>query len=296
MTFPAQETGIGVRAAEFAVVRSLTGVGTDDDIVFDDEGWDSRVYVVDGGDAVFKFPRSPAVQRGYANEIAMLQLVEAEPLLVRTPRVRWVGPELAYFGYEGVHGHAPNLDDLTRHECRTLGHVIGTFAKTLHTLELAGVRVMTVEDEIADFQAKYDAAASTIAERFTRDERATLDEFYAVAMPEEMRRLGGDLVLCHGDLGPWNVMLAADGSTGVIDFGDVCRCDPSKDLVGMYEPVALDAALEAYGYSELLHRKVAVRAKALPAMDLIFYAGKEDEERLTTCIDRIRAFLAPGTR
>lgn len=151
-----------------------------------------------------------------------------------------------------------------------------------------------------DHGRKYDAAASTVEERFTRNERARLDEFYAVTMLEKMRRLGGDLVLCHGDLGPWNVLLAADGSVGVIDFGDVCQCDPSKDLLGLVqpgvEPDALDAALTAYGDNPTLRQKIAVRAQALPAMDLIFFAGKGDEERLAICVDRIRTFLAPGTR
>lgn len=300
MTFPAQETSIGVRAAELAVVRSLTGVGTDDSMAFDDEGWDSRVYVVNDGEFVFKFPRSTEVQHGYANEIAMLRLVEQQDLEVRIPKIRWVGPDDSYFGYEGIRGHAPNFDELTPVARHDLGRAIGTFAKSLHSLELPSARVLTVDDEIAGFQAQYAAAAHVVDARFTREERATLDHFYAEAMPNEMRALGGELVLCHGDLGPWNVMLADDGSIGVIDFGDVCLCDPSKDLVGLVqpgvEPIALDAALDAYGEDATRRRKIAVRAKALPAMDLIFYAGKGDEERLTICVDRIRALLAPGTR
>lgn len=291
MTFPVQETSVGVRAAEIAVVRRLTGVEDARSIVFDDEGWDSRVYVVDGGEFVFKFPRSPDVQRRYANEIAMLRLVGQQDLDVRVPKVRWVGPDDAYLGYEGIRGRAPNFDELTRGTRIDLGRAIGAFAKALHSLDLPNVRVMTVEDEIADFQAKYAAAAEVVDARFTREERATLDEFYAELMPNEMRRLGGELVLCHGDLGPWNVMLADDGSIGVIDFGDVCRCDPSTDLVGMYEPVALDAALDAYGDDATLRPKIAVRAKALPAMDLVFFAGKHDETRLAICIDHIRRLL-----
>ena len=161
----------------------------------------------------------------------------------------------------------------------------------MHELDLPDVRVMDVEAEIADLRTKWAGAAPIVASRFTVAERSRLDAFYAEAMPTEMRRLGGDPVLCHGDLGPWNILVDKDGTIGVIDFGDVCRCDRSKDLVGMYEPVALDAALAAYGDRPGLRDKIAVRARALPAMDVIFFAGKDDDERLATCVDRIRELL-----
>ncbi len=284
--------------AEIGVVQSL--VGADRVITFDGEGWDSRVYLVDDGTIVFKFPRSPAVRAAYRNEIAVLQRVESLGLPLWTPRVRWVGPDDAYFGYEGMHGTAADLSREAAAGRRSIGRAIGGFARALHALAVPGLRTVGIEDEIRDFQRQWAEAGPVAAARFTPAERSRLDAFYAAVMPAEMRRLGGDLVLSHGDLGPWNIVVDRDrdrdiddgeGTIGVIDFGDVCRCDRAKDLVGMYEPVALDAALEAYGDSGdagTLRERIAVRARALPAMDLVFFAGKHDEIRLERCLERIR--------
>jgi hypothetical protein len=84
------------------------------------------------------------------------------------------------------------------------------------------------------------------------------------------------------------VLVDDAGRVGVIDFGDAVRCDRSKDLFGLYERVTLDAAIEAYGDRPGLREKIAVRAAALPAMDLVFFAGKRDAKRLAICIARIR--------
>ena len=102
---PAGET----EAGEIALVCSLVGDTAASDVVFDDEGWDSRVYVVDRGAVAFKFPRTPAVQRGYRDEVAMLRLAESCSLPLPTPRVRWMGPDLSYFGYEGLPGAAADF-------------------------------------------------------------------------------------------------------------------------------------------------------------------------------------------
>ena len=276
---------------EIEVVRLVLGATGISEVALDDEGWDSRVYVVDGGVAVFKFPRTPAVQRAYRTEVAMLRLAASCELPLSTPRVRWVGPGLSYFGYEGLGGEAANLDAMAPARRGELGTAIGSFARALHALDLPAVRTIDVEAEIADFQSNWAGAAPIVATRVTPAERSRLDAFYGETMPYEMRRLGGDPVLCHGDLGPWNIVVDDHGTVGVIDFGDVCRRDRSTDLVGMYEPVALDAALAAYGDRAGLRDKIAVRARALPAMDVIFFAGKHDDVRLDVCIDRIRDLL-----
>ncbi len=276
--------------AEVAVVQGL--VGGERVITFDGEGWDSRVYLVDDGEFVFKFPRSEAVRVAYRNEIAVLQRVESMHLPLWTPRVRWVGPGDTYFGYAGMPGTAADLTHETHARRVAISRAIGGFARRLHALDLPGVRSVDVESEIRDFQRQWTDAGPVVAERFTPIERSRLDQFFADVMPAEMRRLGSELVLCHGDLGPWNIVVDEDGAIGVIDFGDVCRCDRSKDLVGMYEPGALDAALDAYDYAgdpATLRDRIAVRARALPAMDIVFFAGKHDEVRLERCIERTRA-------
>ena len=288
------ETAIQVRRRETALIRSLEAVDADDEIRFEDEGWDSRVYLVNGGEAVFKFPRSAEIQVGYAREIAVLRMVESRDLAVRTPKVRWVGPGHSYFGYLGIPGRTlENVGLLPPEERGQIGRMLGRAARELHTLEIPGMRVMSIDDEIAYFQQKYLLAAPVVGQHFSARQRLALDEFYSEFMPAEMTRLGGEPRLCHGDLGPWDVVVGTDASVGIIiDFGDVCQCDRSKDLIGLFDPVMLDAALGAYGDSERLREKIAVRAKALPAMDLVFFDGKRDAHGLILCVGRIRSAFA----
>jgi hypothetical protein len=167
----------------------------------------------------------------------------------------------------------------------------------LHGLDLPDLPVVTLEEEIGDLHTKFATVAPILDRHFGGAERARLDVLFGQAVPDGLRRLGTDVVACHGDLGPWNVILAVDGRVGVIDFGDVVRTDRSKDLGGLDDPVTLDRALAAYGRDDpALREKIAWRAAAALLMDLIFFAGKQDDARLAVCLDRVRraAHMTPG--
>ena len=43
---------------ELEIVLRLTGVGDESRVQINEIGWTSRVYVIDGGKIVFKFPRN----------------------------------------------------------------------------------------------------------------------------------------------------------------------------------------------------------------------------------------------
>ena len=245
------------------------------------------MYLVDGGASVFTFPRSPEVHDHCATEIAFLRALEPLDLPVWTPRVRWTGPDLAYFGYEGLPGSAPTAAA----DAARIGDAVGTFARALHTHAPTSLPVVTVDDEIERLQAQWDAAAPIVAARFDAGEHARLDAYYRDVLPAELQRLGGDPRPCHGDLGPWNLVLADDGRIGVIDFGDIAIVDRSQDLCGLDHPVALDAALEAYGDAPGLREKAAFRATAVLVMDLLFFAGKQDPDRLGICVERVRRLV-----
>jgi Predicted aminoglycoside phosphotransferase len=289
----AHETPAEVRDREEALVRSLLRLGAGDAVVFDDEGWDSRVYLVNGGEAVFKFPRSAKVRAQYVQEVAVLRLLEDAHDAVSTPRVRWESPSLEYIGLEGIVGDQLGhvIDELSESDKREIGGSLGRFVRHLHTLTLPNARVVTVEDEIEEFQRDYRIAVLTIDDHFTRGERRVLDDFFRATLPEAMRRLGSEPRLCHGDLGLYNIVVDGSGRPGVIDFGDLGVFDRSKDFIGLDDGILLHATVEAYGADETLGDRIAIRSVALPVLDLPFHIANHDEDGIAGCLNRIRSSL-----
>jgi len=61
---------------EQAVVCQALGLGDHVDVEYEDDGWDSRVYLVNRGEAVFKFPRSPQAKLQYRREVRVLDALQ----------------------------------------------------------------------------------------------------------------------------------------------------------------------------------------------------------------------------
>jgi aminoglycoside phosphotransferase (APT) family kinase protein len=262
----------------------------DSSITYVDEGWDSRVYVVNRGEVVFKFPRSRAVIAQYSHEIAIMRVLEELPITVQTPLVRWVHPDLEYFGYVGVVGQplSSAIEQLTPTAKTEIGLSVGRFLRVLHATELAGVPTIALEDEVTNYVDGCRRLAPTLRASFDDEEMGVIEAFFVERVPGELRRLGGELVLTHADLGPWNLIAAADGTVGVIDFGDVCRSDPSRDFAGFGDDTIVNAALDGYGADERLRDKAALRIEAFPVIDLPFYLGKHDQAGVDRYVDQIR--------
>jgi aminoglycoside phosphotransferase (APT) family kinase protein len=288
-----QQTPAEVVERERQLVRKLIGLSDSDHVVLNDRGWTSRVYIVNDGQYVVKFPRGEVVRREYASEIAVLNLLAQIESPVRVPVLRWLHPDNAYLGYEGIVGDefAPMVALTDAETRRAVGYAVGSFLKQLHGLALEGARVMTIEDEIDEFQSKYDLASPVVTRDFTEDEQARLATLIEEEMPKELLRLGEDRALCHGDLGLWNMILQYDRQVGIIDFGDVGYYDHSKDFMGLGDPDLLEAALVAYGESKYLRRKIAVRQKILYILDLPFFIGKDDGVGIRKTVAKIKAIL-----
>lgn len=267
-----------------------------DDIAYTDEGWDSRVYIVNGGEAVFKFPRSPQVKAQYRHEIAALRMLEGIHSLVRTPRVRWEAPDLGYFGYDGIVGEqiSRRIGDFDTVTKTKIGDSLGCFLRLLHAVDLTDAPTMTIEAEIADYDKKYRLATPALTAEFSETEMRTIEEFFQQQLPLDMRRLGGDLRLGHGDLGPWNIIVTPDREVGVIDFGDVGYHDASKDFSGFGNDTILNAAFDSYGADSLLREKAHLRIKAFPILDLPFYLVKHDPAGVRASLDLARKVFIQG--
>ena len=175
-------------------------------------------------------------------------------------------------------------------EQRRIGRDLGTFLATLHATDPNDFDVVSVDDEISQVTRKFDGSRDAIESEFTRSEWNRLVEFFSTRLPETMRALGSEPRVCHGDLGPYNLILGDAGRVGVIDFGDVGVFDESKDFMGL-EATMLEAALDAYGGSDALRAKVEIRRLALPILDLPFYLGTGDAVGVAGCIERLRSSL-----
>jgi Ser/Thr protein kinase RdoA (MazF antagonist) len=284
--------------AERDLVRRMPGVGPTARITDVDSGWTSRVYLVDDGRYVVKFPRTQTIRAEYAREVAVLQRLAAHegdlPPDVVLPRVTDVGEDHAYLAYEGVVGLP--LDDprvrLDPAAQARVGAALGLFLRVLHALDLPAMPILTVEDEIAQFQGKHAETRDLLAQVLTATEVEGVEMLVHETLPRALRDLGDDPALCHGDLGPWNLVLTPDGRVGVIDFGDVGCWDRSKDLMGLPDGV-LEAALAAYGErGETFRAKVEHRRTVLALLDLPYFAGTGNATGVAGTVARIRAAVA----
>lgn len=289
-----QQTPAHIVEHERRLVHALTGVSDVRRITFNDSGWTSRVYLVNDGQYVLKFPRGAEVKQEYSREIAVLKLLERIDSPVQIPKLLWSHPDNDYLGYEGIVGREFAQVFASTDAARRIaaGRAIGGFLKQLHALKLDGAPVTTVREEIGEFQEKYAWSLSVISRDFTPAEQIKLEAMIQAELPRDLLHFGEERALCHGDLGLWNMVLRDDGQIGIIDFGDVGFYDRSKDFMGLREPDLLDAALDAYGDSETLRWKIALRQKILHILDLPFFIGKEDEDGLRKTVGAIKAAIA----
>ncbi len=293
MEMHSQETPQAVIDQECSIIAVELSLSEHDAILFDDEGWDNRVYIVNGGETVYKFPRSPHVMQGYSIEIAALRMLEDIDNEVVTQRFKALDPENRYFSYKGIVGTQLSelLGSLDPEDKKRIGNTVGSFLKELHALDLCGAPVVTTDDEVKEYQSKYRLALPIIESSFSADEQSRIARFFLDLMPAEMERLGNELRSCHGDLESYNIVIGSDGTIGIIDFGNIGYYDQSKDFIDFGDDVVLQAALEAYGDSPLLRAKAAVRIMALPAIDLVYYMSKKDNQGIMLTIERLRALL-----
>jgi aminoglycoside phosphotransferase (APT) family kinase protein len=217
------------------------------------EGWDNSVWVVDERWA-FRFPRRAIAIPGVEREIAVLpRLAGSLPLPIPVPR--FVGRPAdeypwPFFGGALLAGREVADAALSDSARRRLARPLATFLRTLHGTEIAAA---LPEDPMG---------RGDMAQRVPR----TLDRLAEVAQlglwraPTSIERLLGEArslpvpeptAVVHGDLHFRHVLVDDDAApSGVIDWGDVCRADPSIDLLLLWCLLPVEGRaefLDAYG-------------------------------------------------
>ena len=219
-------------------------------------GWDNTVYLVDEA-WVFRFPRREIAVAGIEREIAVLPRLTALPLAIPTPRFigtrnsRYPWP---FLGARYIAGR--ELSDVTLDDGRreAMGGALGRFLRSLH----APARLQSLAELLpADPMGRSDMRQRV--ER-TRERLEEIGRAGLWAIPESVAAVlnaARDLpsvpptVVAHGDLHVRHLLVNVDASpAGVIDWGDVCRADPSIDLSlywSLLSPAGREAMRHAYG-------------------------------------------------
>ena len=268
------------------VIKQLTGI-TADRIMFADDGFWSRGYVIDGGRIVFKFRKSPEVS--YKTEIKMLGFVNSLGLGINTQKVGWVSPDDTYLGIYGVMGQA--LDTLKSPDYASIGRQFADFFHKLHQAQPENAGQMTVEEEITAWQERYQKSHNELLEYFTEEEVQRLDRFFSDATAR-LRELGEKLVFSHGDLGDGNIFIDEAGKVGIIDFSEMLYLDEAADFMDVGSEELREQMLTAYEADDNLREKVRLRVLVRPLFVFGDYARRGDTVYVEELVERIRELLS----
>ena len=278
------------KSKELAIVKELTNVTDESRIVLNEIGWTSRVYIVDNGEIVFKFPKGKKWQEECEHELNVLKFINDFEFGVNLPLIKWVGEKDFYTGFYGVKGNSITteiVEKLSETQKRKVGTQIGLFLKKLHSIDYKGKSPIRESSEIEWFQKTFYKRKHILKEHFNEDELNTIEEL-VTSLPQKSTNLGTEQVFCHCDLGYNNILLSDNLEVGIIDFGDAGIFEKSYDFTGLEDDVILDAAIIEYGDNEILREKIAIRRPLLPLMEMLFLIDRKDEEGITISASKMR--------
>jgi aminoglycoside phosphotransferase (APT) family kinase protein len=249
-------------------------------------GWDRTAWLVDER-WVFGFPRRAVVVPGLVRELEWLpRLAPRLPRPIPVPRFV-AEPSDAFpwpfFGSDflpGVEAVQAPLDDATR---TAIGVELAEFLRVLHSPELAaelGADALPPDGN--------DRANMQVRVPYTRDRLQEVGELTPTAArvlddAAQLPPAPAPATLAHGDLHLRHPLVEAGRLSGVIDWIDVCRGDPSIDLMlfwSLVPPSGRDEFLRAYGAVDdaclLRARVIALMISAV----LVQYAHDQGDDAL----------------
>jgi aminoglycoside phosphotransferase (APT) family kinase protein len=219
------------------------------------EGWDNTVWLADERWA-FRFPRRTIVVPGIERELDVLPLLAPRlPLPVPDPVFRGrpaEGYPWPFAGGQFLPGREVADAEPTDPTRLALARPLGAFLRALHAVRLDGDGLPVDPMGRADIAIRVPRTMERLAEverlglwRPPPSVGRLLEAAHELPPPAEPR------TIAHGDLHFRHVLVGDDGApTGVIDWIDVCRADPSIDLSVLWSllpPPARAEALDVYG-------------------------------------------------
>lgn len=284
---------------EIEIVKRLAGVKDDSRISVNEIGWTSRVYIVDKGKIVFKFPRNKKFRQECRQEVAVLELLRKHSFHVATPILNWTTEDNAYFGFYGVEGKPLKdvIQTLSEEQKIDIGTQLGKFLKKLHGITDYGeIKSQTLLEQAEEYLEMYQKDRDLLKVFFNEAELTIIDDFFTHEVPKCMAG-SGELVFCHGDLDYNNTLVNDANQVGVIDFGDARLYDRSQDFRGMEDETLRGAMIKAYGGSEIISKVVAeATLKMIDVLNLLYCANNKDVKGEKEYVERIRANLLGSLR
>lgn len=274
---------------EIKIVMELSGADQNR-IEISEIGWTSRVYIVDGGKIVFKFPRNAKFREDCKQEIAALKLIKEQKFSINVPILNWTTEDNSYFGFYGVEGKPLKtiIDRLSEQQKIEIGTQLGEFLKQLHTIKSYGnIEKQTLEEQLEEYQDWYKKDKVLLKDFFSESEVKKIDVFFASEAPKAMKGVG-ELVFCHGDLDYNNTLINDKNHVGVIDFGDAKLYDKSQDFRGMDDEVLREAMISAYGSKVISKSAAEATSKMIDVLNMLYYVEQKDLENINDFLKRIR--------
>jgi aminoglycoside phosphotransferase (APT) family kinase protein len=194
------------------------------------------------GSYVVKFPKTEEDAARIEREPAVRALV-ASRLGSLVPMITAVGEPtdafpLAIGLYERAQGRPGQQVDgpmLSPKPWARVGIAKTTAAalSSLHAIPQAAARKAGVSAATLELDAGFDVSDAAL-DWATRVAGTAVDAFLIDPLPSDARTSGA-AVLCHGDLKGEHLFVSEDGTrlTAIIDWADVCVCDPAVDLAGL---------------------------------------------------------------
>lgn len=240
-------------------------------------GWDRTAWLVDDR-WVLGFPRRAVVVPGLERELEWLPRL-APQLPAPIPVPEFVGDPSddfpwPFFGSAFIPGEEAvdvDLDDARR---TAVGIQLAEFLRVLHGLDGSGLP--PDGNNRADMTSRVPYTRDLFA-RIGRDAPQVLDE------AERLPPTAEPATVAHGDLHDRQVLVRGGHLSGVIDWIDLCRGDPSIDLMMLWSfvpPSGREAFVDAYGPTD---DAMLLRSRVLALMIgavLALYGKDERQPRL----------------
>lgn len=271
---------------ELQIIKQLTGFDSDQIKLANDGFW-SRGYVINNGEIVFKFKKSPEVS--YKTEIKALNFVNSLNLSVNLQKVGWISSDDTYLGVYGVVGRS--LNTLTIPNYTNIGEQLANFLHQIHRAHPKNANTMTQENEITIWRERYQKSHDFLAIYFSDAEITRLDSFFLQSAPNTLHKLGEKLVFSHGDLGDSNILVDENGKIGVIDFSEMLYLDEAADFMDVGSDRLRQVMLKRYKADDVLKEKVRIRILLRPLFVLGDYARRGDKTQVKKIISRIKELL-----